>query len=154
MNRDQRVSKAGNLVPQSPLPEKQARTCVVLTLALAREHDVTASKILIVEDELHHGQQLKQVLESAGYRVLGPAPDCSAALELIWRERPDVAFVDTHLGSDTCQAVLDECDLQDVPVIITSTDEVGLPRFCGERSFVTKPIGHRAMNDAIQQLSA
>ena len=85
------------------------------------------SKILIVEDELHHGEQLKRVLEGRGHTVLGPAPDCSAALELIWRERPDIAFVDTHLGSETCEVVLEECDLQDVPVIITSSDIHGLP---------------------------
>jgi DNA-binding response OmpR family regulator len=112
------------------------------------------SKILIVEDEHHHGQQLKNVLQAAGYRVLGPAPDCSAALELIWRERPDLALVDTHLGSETCEAVLDECDLQEVLVIITSTDNVGLPHFCGERKYVTKPASRLALDTAIQQLSA
>jgi DNA-binding response OmpR family regulator len=115
---------------------------------------VAASKILIVEDELHHGQQLKQVLELAGYRVLGPAPDCSAALELIWRDRPDLAFVDTHLGSETCEAVLEECDLQDVPVIITSTDGAGLPHFCGERSSVTKPVSQFAMDSAMRAMNA
>lgn len=115
---------------------------------------MAASKILIVEDELHHGQQLKRILEEAGYNVLGPAPDCSAALELIWRERPDFAFVDTHLGTDTCEVVLEECDLQDVPVIITSSDSSGLPHFCGERNHVTKPVGHLAIGDAISRLSA
>jgi DNA-binding response OmpR family regulator len=115
---------------------------------------MAASKILIVEDEAHHGQALKQVLEGSGYRVLGPAPDCSAALELIWRERPDIAFVDTHLGSETCEAVLDECDLQDVPVIITSTNVETLPAFCGDRGRVGKPVVLGAIDTAIAQLSA
>ncbi len=115
---------------------------------------MTRSKILIVEDEAHHGEQLKQVLEERGYRVLGPAPDCSAALELIWRERPDIAFVDTHLGSETCEAVLDECDLQDVPVIITSTEPDQLPQFCGDRSGVGKPAAVLAVDAAIARLSA
>jgi DNA-binding response OmpR family regulator len=113
---------------------------------------MAAQKILIVEDELHHGQQLKQVLEESGFAVLGPAPDCSAALELIWRERPDVAFVDTHLGSETCEAVLEECDLQEVPVIITSPDLADLPSFCGERGRVNKPAGTVAVNDALAGL--
>jgi DNA-binding response OmpR family regulator len=115
---------------------------------------MAASKILVVEDEEHHGQQLKSFLEAAGYRVLGPAPNCSATLELIWHQRPDLAFVGTHLGSDTCEAVLDERDLQDVPVIITSTNDVGLPHFCGERSHLTKPVGRPALDAAIHQLSA
>ncbi|WP_108395495.1 response regulator [Devosia submarina] len=115
---------------------------------------MAASKILIVEDEAHHGQELKQVLEGRGYRVLGPAPDCSAALELIWRERPDIAFVDTHLGSETCEAVLDECDLQDVPVIITSIDVDTVPLFCGDRGRVGKPVAVVAVDAAIARLSA
>ena len=112
------------------------------------------SKILIVEDELHHGEQLKRVLEGRGHTVLGPAPDCSAALELIWRERPDIAFVDTHLGSETCEVVLEECDLQDVPVIITSSDIHGLPRFCGGRNRVLKPVDGIAVGTAIARMSA
>lgn len=112
------------------------------------------SKILIVEDELHHGQELKRLLEGRGHTVLGPAPDCSAALELIWRERPDIAFVDTHLGSDTCEAVLEECDLQDVPVIVTSTPLVGVPQFCGERNSIFKPIDNISVDAAIMRLSA
>lgn len=115
---------------------------------------MTRPKILIVEDEAYHGEQLKQVLEGRGYRVLGPAPDCSAALELIWRERPDIAFVDTHLGSETCEAVLDECDLQDVPVIITSTETEQLPQFCGDRNRVGKPAEVLAVDAAIARLSA
>jgi CheY-like chemotaxis protein len=114
---------------------------------------MAAQKILIVEDELHHGQQLKQVLEERGYKVLGPAPDCSAALELIWRERPDIAFVDTHLGSDTCEAVLDECDLQDVPVIIASPDQGELPSFCGERGRVNKPVETAGVGNALAALA-
>ena len=86
--------------------------------------------------------------------MLGPAPDCSAALELIWRERPDIAFVDTHLGSETCEVVLEECDLQDVPVIITSSDIHGLPRFCGGRDRVLKPVDGIAVGTAIARISA
>lgn len=112
------------------------------------------SKILIVEDELHHGAELKRLLEGRGHTVLGPAPDCSAALELIWRERPDIAFVDTHLGSETCEAVLEECDHQDVPVIITSSEVNNIPQFCGDRGSVAKPVNDLAVHAAITRLSA
>ncbi|WEK04738.1 MAG: response regulator [Candidatus Devosia phytovorans] len=99
-----------------------------------------ASRILIVEDEPELADALKSVLIAQGHVVIGPAPDCSSALELLWRERPDIAFVDTHLGSDTCEAVLDECDQQMVPVIVTTTEPVGLPEFCGTRKSLHKPI--------------
>ena len=114
---------------------------------------MTGSKILIVEDELDHGSELKAILERHGHTVLGPAPDCSSALELLWRERPDFAFVDTHLGSETCEAVLEECDQQDVPVIITAP-EANLPHFVGTRGSVNKPVDGPAVTSAIDRLSA
>lgn len=98
---------------------------------------MTPSRILVVEDNVEQATALKQALESLGHAVLGPAPDCSSALELIWREKPDLAFVDTHLGSATCEAVLEECDQQAVPVIITLAENAELPPFCLSRHFVS-----------------
>jgi len=112
------------------------------------------SKILIVEDEIEHGVELKRILERNGHTVLGPAPNCSSALELLWRERPDFAFVDTHLGSETCEAVLEECDQQDVPVIITTSELTGMPLFAGTRSNVQKPVDLPGIRAAIDRLSA
>lgn len=113
------------------------------------------SKILIVsEDRTGHGLALKEMLEGQGHSVLGPAPDCSSALEVLWRERPDLAFVDTHLGSETCEAVLDECDLQNVPVIITSASLTGMPGFVGDRGLLGKPVELSAVESAIGRLSA
>lgn len=94
---------------------------------------MAASSILIVEDDAEQAELLKQALVALGHTVLGPARDCSSALELIWRERPDLAFVDTHLGSETCEAVLEECDHQSVPVVITISEKDDFPAFCGER---------------------
>lgn len=92
-----------------------------------------ASRILVVEDNADQARVLKQALEGLGHTVLGPAPDCSSALELIWREKPDLALVDTHLGSETGEVVLEECDQQAIPVIITLEDESDTPDFCASR---------------------
>lgn len=92
-----------------------------------------SSRILVVEDNADQARVLKLALEGLGHTVLGPAPDCSSALELIWREKPDLALVDTHLGSDTCEVVLEECDQQAIPVIITLEERADLPDFCGTR---------------------
>lgn len=112
------------------------------------------SKILIVEDDSSAGVALADILERNGHTVLGPAPDCSSALEILWRERPDFAFVDTHLGSETCEAVLDECDLQDVPVIITHGPAKDVANFVIGRQGVQKPVDAAAIDGAIRQLSA
>ena len=112
------------------------------------------SKVLIVEDDLTHAVELQKFLESQGHIVLGPAPNCASALELLWRERPDVAFVVTHLGTETCEAVLDECDLQDVPVIVTTGLTHGLPAFVGDRSHIAKPTLGPAVAEALERLLA
>lgn len=98
-----------------------------------------ASRILLVEDDPGHAQALKTTLESLGHTVLGPAANCSSALELIWREKPDLAYVDTFLGTETCEAVLDECDLQQVPVIMIMPDADQLPSFCNMRARLGTP---------------
>jgi two-component SAPR family response regulator len=113
------------------------------------------SIILIVsEDQTGHALALKDILERNGHVVLGPAPNCSSALEVLWREKPDLALVDTHLGSETCEAVLEECDLQDVPVVITSDSSMGTPGFLGDRDILRKPVQASAIERAIGQLSA
>jgi DNA-binding response OmpR family regulator len=103
------------------------------------QHMPTA-KVLVVEDEWLIAEDLKARLEELGLQVLGPAPDCSAALEILWSEKPDLAFIDTQLGSETCEVVLEECVHQGVPVII-STAHVAqlLPDYCKEFPLLTKP---------------
>lgn len=108
------------------------------------------SKILIVEDDAEMASALKAILEARGHSILGPATDCSSALELLWREPPDLAFVDTHLGSETCAVVLEECDQQMVPVIIAASEETSLPQFCGARRSVQKPVSDQSVQLAMQ----
>lgn len=107
------------------------------------------SSILIVEDDLAIAADLKAMLEARGHRVIGPASNCSSALELLWREPPDLAFVDTHLGSETCEVVLEECDQQMIPVIIAASPESGLPDFCGARRNIVKPLTDHAVHMAL-----
>lgn len=97
-------------------------------------------RVLVVEDEWLIGEDLKAQLEDLGCAVMGPAPSCSAALEAIWSAKPDLAFVDTQLGSETCEAVLEECERQGIPVIIMSGHSASdLPLFCGDRQLLSKP---------------
>ena len=96
--------------------------------------------ILIVEDDYLIGQDLRERLQTMGHDVLGPASNCAAALEALFNSRPDIAMVDTQLGSETCEAVLSECRALDVPVIICSAhDAEGLPAFCAGLPRVGKP---------------
>ena len=99
-------------------------------------------KVLIVEDEWLIGESLKDLLIGLGYEVLGPAPSCSMALEIISANRPDIALVDLHLGTETCEAVLDDCAAKGVKVVlISATAAEDLPEFCAGLLALGKPFG-------------
>lgn len=84
--------------------------------------------------------------------MLGPALNCSAALEHLFRARPDLAVVDTHLGSETCEAVLDELALQGVPFLICSGHgKADLPSFAQPFSLLAKPYTNETVEAALSQ---
>ena len=106
------------------------------------------TKVLIVEDESEFAAALKSSLETLGFEVTGSAPTCSAALESLWDNRPDVALVDTHLGTETCEAVLDECRNLGIPVLIANANGV-VPDYCGALPVINKPVEHDALHVAM-----
>lgn len=57
-----------------------------------------ALNVLIVEDEALVAAELELLVEEAGHRAVGSAIDSDEAVEIAERTRPDLAFVDVHLG--------------------------------------------------------
>lgn len=59
-------------------------------------------KILIVEDEFIVANDLRLILESAGYKVAGIADSVKLAREIIAKDRPDIVLLDIYLkGKET-----------------------------------------------------
>ena len=108
------------------------------------------TKVLIVEDEYLIAEGLKSSLESLGYEITAQAPSCSSALESIWANRPDIALVDTQLGSETCETVLNECAALGIPVIVT-TGHITAPEFCAGLPVLAKPYGDDALQGALER---
>ena len=77
--------------------------------------------ILIVEDEVLTGLGLIATLENAGFRVIGPARDVRAGMELLDRHRCELAILDVNLGDGETSAPLAE-RLKDagIPFFVTS----------------------------------
>lgn len=98
------------------------------------------TRVLIVEDEWLIAEDLNQTLEALGCEVLGPVVSCAAAPDILRRERPDIAFIDLHLGSETCQTVVEECERQNIPIVVC-TGELAqyLPDFCAGKALLSKP---------------
>ena len=77
-------------------------------------------RILVVEDEFLIAMELDITLRSAGYQVLGPAPNVSAALGLLRTERPDAAVLDVNLAGEWVTPVAAVLRTMIVPFILTS----------------------------------
>jgi DNA-binding NtrC family response regulator len=100
-------------------------------------------KVLIVEDQAFIAADVADCVIEMGHQVVGIAPDCAAALEALSMRSPDVAIVDSQLGGETCEVVLEECDRGGIPVIIsTGYMPADLPAYCGDRPYIGKPIDY------------
>ena len=74
-------------------------------------------RILIVDDDMHIGNMLEELLASEGYRVLR-AYSGSEALLLLSCERPDLILLDLMLPGVCGEDVLQK--IKDIPVIVVS----------------------------------
>ena len=81
-------------------------------------HD--APRILVVEDEYLIAMELDGTLRTAGYRVIGPALDIHAALELLKAERPDAAILDVNLRGEWVTPVAEVLEAMSVPFLLAT----------------------------------
>jgi DNA-binding LytR/AlgR family response regulator len=110
--------------------------------------------VLVVEDEWLVAEDLKGDLEGRGCTVLGPALSCKDALGIMADHSVDIAFIDTQLGDETCEAVLEECKRQGVAVFIfTGHAEHDLPEFARGYDLLLKPHNAAGVDDALARAS-
>jgi len=109
--------------------------------------------ILVVDDEPHIVEIVRDYLKQAGYRVV-TAGDGQTALTLARHERPDLVVLDLMLpggldGLDVCRRLRQDPGLADVPIImltarVEETDRlIGLE--LGADDYVTKPFSPREL---------
>ncbi|MCK1518356.1 hypothetical protein IVB22_38950 [Bradyrhizobium sp. 190] len=82
--------------------------------------------------------ELDITLTSAGYQVLGPAANVSAALGLLRTERPDAAVLDVNLAGEWVTPVAAVLRTMIVPFILTSA--------YGAADLNTEPVLRDAVN--------
>lgn len=76
--------------------------------------------VLIVEDEVLIALDLQLLLESCGWRVMGPAGTVRDALQLLEVELPTVALLDVNLGDELVTKVAGFLKAHDVPFAVAS----------------------------------
>lgn len=58
--------------------------------------------VLVIEDDYYIADDIRQWLEGAGARVLGPCSDATAAMTALEQHQADCAVVDVNLGDGPC----------------------------------------------------
>lgn len=115
-----------------------------------------ARTVVIVDDHADFRAQATQLLESAGYVVVGSCADGRSALDAIATLCPDVVLLDVQLPDIDGFDVMARCDsLAESPaIVLVSTREVGdyggRVRSSGASGFITKAeLSARSLAEAI-----
>lgn len=104
------------------------------------------AKILIADDEELLVELLEFQLQQAGFETVS-APDGEAALDLTWKERPDLIILDCMMpvfdGFEVLRHLKSTPDLQRIPVIMLTarrTDaDISASLDHGAADYVVKP---------------
>lgn len=112
--------------------------------------------ILLVDDEPVVRALLRVALEPAKARLV-EAADGSEALEVAWRERPDVVLLDVGLpklsGIDVCRALKTNPQPPHVILITGNGDAEDLDA-CGADGVITKPFRPADLVDEVERTLA
>ena len=110
--------------------------------------------VLIVEDEYFIADDIAQVLEQAGAKVVGPAPTQESALALLTSERIDIAVLDIDLHGELVFPVADFLTARAIPfVFVTGYSRSILPAEYRDVATWEKPFDAYALAPALANLT-
>ncbi len=112
-------------------------------------------KAVIVEDEKHSRETLKNLLEEfcVGIQVVGVAGTVDEAIKLIKQTKPDLIFLDIELQTGTGFDVLEKVSQGDFEVIFTTAFEqyaIKAVKF-SSLDYLLKPIDLDELQNAVQK---
>ena len=77
-------------------------------------------RVLVVEDTWFVADALKDLLESFGIQVVGPAATMADAKRLVAAQRPDLAVVDVKLKGEMAYDLINQLHHEGVRVVVVS----------------------------------
>lgn len=118
-------------------------------------------KILVVEDYEDIRLMMRLELEQRGHRVV-EACDGEEAVEVAWRECPDIVLMDLSLpkidGFEATRRIREDEQMRGVMVVAVTAHQEPLYRTnaleAGFNAFVTKPIDFDWLNELLKSLTA
>ena len=114
----------------------------------ASQRDVSAARILIIDDEPINVKVVCRYLREAGYKNCTATNDSKSAVDLIRTEQPDLVLLDLMMpevdGLQILRLVRQDRDLQQMPIVVlTATDDRSTKQAAlelGANEFLTKPV--------------
>jgi two-component SAPR family response regulator len=104
------------------------------------ESTLKGATVLIAEDEMTIADDIAEIIACVGGGVLGPVATVSCALELIERERPDLATLDTNLRRESAVPIASRLLDMEVPlIVVTGYFRETLPEQFRAAPYVAKP---------------
>ena len=115
---------------------------------------MTPLRVLIVEDEWSIAYDHSCVLQKAGHKVIGPAPDVAQALALIEREAIDVALLDYRLDGHTSIGLALPLSERGIPyALVTGHVAPDMPEPFRSGVLVSKPVEASTLVRTIETLA-
>lgn len=110
----------------------------------------------IVEDEAPAAQGLVRLLEQTvpAIRVVGMADNVEDAVRGIAALRPDIIFMDIHLGDDLCFSIFDKVAVEAPVIFTTAYDQYAIKAFQANGiDYLLKPIEAEAVRTALDKVN-
>lgn len=119
----------------------------------------TATRVVIAEDEAIIRLDLKEILVSAGYEVVGETGRGDQAVELVSVHQPDLAILDVKMpGLDGIQAARQITSRHKVAVLVLTAfsqrDLIEEARDAGVAAYLVKPFRRGELLPAIEDVLA
>jgi PAS domain S-box-containing protein len=113
-------------------------------------------KVLLVEDEVLVGMQMRWALENAGFEVQGPVAFVDEALASLSRSTPDVALLDVNLAGERSFPVAEALLQRSIPFAFCTgySGTADLPSHLREVRILDKPCTPAAIAGMVRELSA
>lgn len=117
---------------------------------------MAASKVMVVDDTPVDLQNLKHIVESAGYQVV-TATNGAEAYQKAKSMRPDVILMDVVMdgidGFEACRNITSDGDTRSIPVYFVTSKNQRADRVWGElqggKGLISKPYTPEQIIDAI-----
>lgn len=137
------------------LEPREGRARPAVTTAAPQAAPADRNRVLIVEDDPLLATEMAEVLQEAGFDVLGPALTLLQAHELLEDATCDAAVLDVNVGSETSEPIAAELRDKGTPFLtVSGASRDHQPNVLRSAPAVTKPLKKERLIAEIKRLLA